>query len=156
RLARKRISHRDAWESIRDYLAERRSATFEAGLHKLARINLATFYTRLKSHLAIHGASPASHEAHQQDGFVHPLKQTREQFYNRLSESTARLYQEYEERVAESRHDSNQAALHRVRLVAKRLRYLVEVTREVEVAGCGEALAWLRRLQQHLGDWHDR
>src|SRR5881296_1043925 len=45
--------------------------------------------------------------------------------------------------------------VHGVRIAAKRLRYLIEVFEEFKVAGSAEALAWLRCLQQHLGDWHD-
>ena len=47
------------------------------------------------------------------------------------------------------------STLHGVRIATKRLRYLVEVVDEFEVPGSGESLAWLRGLQQHLGDWHD-
>ena len=42
-----------------------------------------------------------------------------------------------------------------MRIAAKRVRYLVEVLSEFDVAGSAEVLDWLRKLQQHLGDWHD-
>jgi hypothetical protein len=35
------------------------------------------------------------------------------------------------------------------------MRYLIEVIHELEVAGSEQALACLRHLQQHLGDWND-
>jgi CHAD domain-containing protein len=42
-----------------------------------------------------------------------------------------------------------------VRIAAKRVRYLIEVIREFNVAGAARTLARLRALQQLLGDWHD-
>lgn len=42
-----------------------------------------------------------------------------------------------------------------MRIGAKKVRYLIEVIHQLEVFGSENALAILRHLQQHLGDWHD-
>jgi len=45
--------------------------------------------------------------------------------------------------------------IHGVRIAAKQLRYLLEVAHEFDVAGSQATLAWLRKLRQYLGNWHD-
>lgn len=46
-------------------------------------------------------------------------------------------------------------SLHAVRIAAKRVRYLIEVIRELNVTETDHILAQLRHLQECLGDWHD-
>ncbi|MGH9784843.1 MAG: CHAD domain-containing protein, partial [Terriglobia bacterium] len=76
-------------------------------------------------------------------------------FSRRVAESLQRLWQEFETQVLESHREPDPSKLHGVRIASKRLRYLMEVVAELEVEGSGAALGWLKRLQQHLGDWHD-
>jgi CHAD domain-containing protein len=47
------------------------------------------------------------------------------------------------------------AAIHRVRIEGKRLRYLLEPLRGVGEAGADDAVKALKRFQDLLGDWHD-
>jgi CHAD domain-containing protein len=72
-----------------------------------------------------------------------------------MAKSLEPVWTAFESQVTESRDNPCPAALHAARLAAKRLRYLLEVVHEFRVPGCADQLAWLRRLQQHLGDWHD-
>jgi len=65
------------------------------------------------------------------------------------------VWRDFETKAAESHRDERALALHAVRIAAKRLRYLTEVMREFDVPGSDQALVWLRKLQQRLGDWHD-
>ena len=65
------------------------------------------------------------------------------------------VWQAFEAQVAESHRDSQSSMIHGVRIAAKRLRYLVEVLHECGAAGSAETLAWLRGLQELLGNWHD-
>jgi CHAD domain-containing protein len=154
-LAGRRTSHRATWEAVQQYLVERREAMFEEGLGKLSKLNVATLYVRLKNHLSTNGTTPPPDRTALEDVFAHPQVLTPEEFYARLGESLAELGEAYETRVAESQQNSSQPALHRVRIAAKRLRYLIEVMHELEFPGSAEALAWLRKLQRHLGEWHD-
>jgi CHAD domain-containing protein len=154
-LARKANSRRDVWEAVRGYLDRRRAATFEEGLRKLGKLNLATLYVRLKNQLATDDARPGVHTNGSGDVSADPEQQSRERLEVRLGELLAAVWQVYETRVSESERDPSQTVLHAVRIAAKRLRYLIEVMHEVDITGSAEALVWLRRLQQHLGDWHD-
>ncbi|MBI2963458.1 MAG: CHAD domain-containing protein [Deltaproteobacteria bacterium] len=46
--------------------------------------------------------------------------------------------------------------VHALRIATKRLRYRVELARELDPQGAEPVLEWTRRLQKDLGDWHDR
>jgi CHAD domain-containing protein len=48
------------------------------------------------------------------------------------------------------------ATVHALRIATKRLRYRVEVARELDEVGAEAVLQWARRAQQALGEWHDR
>jgi CHAD domain-containing protein len=154
-LARKANSRRDVWEGVKGYLDRRRAVTFEEGLRKLGKLNLATLYVRLKNQLATNDARSGAHTNGSGDVSADPEQQSREGFEARLGQSLAVVWQVYETRVSESERDPSRPVLHAVRIAAKRLRYLIEVMHEVDITGSAEALVWLRRLQQHLGDWHD-
>ncbi|HXG95075.1 MAG TPA: CHAD domain-containing protein [Blastocatellia bacterium] len=47
------------------------------------------------------------------------------------------------------------AELHQLRIAAKRVRYLLEVVTEMGYGDATRALAWLKTLQDRIGDWHD-
>lgn len=152
-LSRKRTARREAWETIGEYLKASRSARLEKSLRKLAKANLSAIYVRLKEHLPSgENADPASvHSAH--NGVGQPL--TGEQFYERIGEALQTVWTDLEQEIAQSRHEHSPAVLHRTRIAAKRVRYLIEVIQAFDVPGSKEALIWLRSLQTQLGDWHD-
>lgn len=152
-LLRKRTTRREAWESVRDYLRERRSQSYLKALRKLGKLNLASLYVSLKVHLAPNGTAPDFRQPGPLDPGTNDLAVG--QFYERVTEALASLWQDFETQITESLCDPKAPALHSVRISAKRLRYLIEVVREFNVPGSREALVWLRRLQRHLGDWHD-
>ena len=156
-LASKRRSSRETWEAIGKYLAERRSETFGKALRKLGKLNLAVAYVSLKERLEGNGA-PRAEDG--EDGTRSQLlpssrEYASESFHGRFRAALGKVWQAYEAQAGKSRRDADTSALHGVRIAAKRVRYLVEVIREFDVAGSAEVLTWLRKLQQHLGDWHD-
>lgn len=152
-LARKRTTHRAARRAIRQYLQTRRAGQFEKALRKLTRTNLSELYVRMKECLLGHAGpfradAGVNHHASGEETSV-------EQFYAHLGESLQAMWEALEEQMARSRRKPGATVLHRVRIAAKRLRYLVEVVHAFEVPGSAEALVWLRNLQKHLGNWHD-
>src|SRR5947208_5332738 len=156
-LGSKRRSSRETWEAIGKYLAERRSETFGKALRKLGKLNLAVAYVSLKERLEGNGA-PRAEDG--EDGTRSQLLPSSrecasESFHGRFRAALGKVWQAYEAQAGKSRRDADTSALHGVRIAAKRVRYLVEVIREFDVAGSAEVLTWLRKLQQHLGDWHD-
>jgi CHAD domain-containing protein len=152
-LARKRTARREAWEVIGEYLKELRAARLEKSLRKLAKANLSDIYIRLKEHLPAKGGSEYKDGITNSNGGRQDL--TLGQFYQRISDALSSAWAEFEKEVAQSRHDHSPAVLHRTRIAAKRVRYLIEVIQAFDVPGSKEALIWLRSLQGQLGDWHD-
>jgi CHAD domain-containing protein len=58
--------------------------------------------------------------------------------------------------LAAQSHPATEAAeLHQLRIAAKRVRYLFEIIAEMGYGDATRALAWLRTLQDRIGDWHD-
>jgi CHAD domain-containing protein len=154
RLASKRAAQREIWEAVRHYLRQRRADSFQRALRKLSKLNLAVFYVRLRELLGPNGTTPAPRHGHVQTVSVTELEPM--VFYDRLKESLDRVWGGFESQVELSHRDRRGPVLHGVRIAAKRLRYLLEVVHEFDAPGSGETLAWLRGLQQHLGEWHDR
>ncbi|MBZ5513385.1 MAG: CHAD domain-containing protein [Acidobacteriia bacterium] len=149
-LARKRTARRKIWEAVRHYLRERRAENFEKAVRKLSKINLAVFYVHLKDLLVPGGTGRATPQA---DRTPTPAA---EEFGTRVTQSLEGVWQRFEAQVSRSDQDSSASVIHAVRIAAKRLRYLIEVIHAFNVSGSGSTLAWLRSLQQHLGNWHDR
>jgi CHAD domain-containing protein len=151
-LASKRATRREIWEAVRHYLLQRRAKNFEKSARKLSRLNLAVFYVRLKDVLAPNDNDRPLHgDRHHQD----PRAQRSEEFHQRVSESLERVWRAFDAQVGQSHRDPQAGVIHAVRIAAKRLRYLIEVIHEFGVPGSKNALAWLRGLQEHLGNWHD-
>ena len=152
-LARKRTAHREAKKAIREYHLRRRPAIFEKALRKLARANLSEFYVRMKECLlGDEGPFAAGESFNHRSGAQTP---SAEQFYSQIAENLKARWEALEGQMARSRRKPEAAVLHRVRIAAKRLRYLVEVIHAFDVPGSPEVLIWLRNLQKHLGHWHD-
>jgi CHAD domain-containing protein len=149
-LARKRAARRPTWEAVRHYLLARRSQSFDKAMRKLSKINLAVFYVHLKDHLAPNGAGPHAHD----DDPAAAL--SLEEFHSRLAKSLEGVWQRFETQVAHSHQDASMAVIHGVRIAAKRFRYLTEVIHAFGAPGSDRTVAWLRSLQAHLGNWHDR
>jgi CHAD domain-containing protein len=119
-------------------------------MRKFGKINLAVFYVNLKDFLLHDKAHDhaAPHHAHGSSA-PHPT------FAKDLTDALESAWSNFEDHVAQSHRHSRPEVIHGARIATKRLRYLLEVFHEFGVAGSADALAWLRQLQKHLGDWHD-
>ncbi|HKS96653.1 MAG TPA: CHAD domain-containing protein [Terriglobia bacterium] len=153
-LAR-RTSRRETLEAVRDYLAERRTRSFERAQRKLSKANLPAAYIRLKEHLGWGSATRSNGHARTGDVRVLPEELAAEPFQKRVGIELARLWGDYEDQIEASHRDPEAPALHGARIAAKRLRYLVEVFDALGVGDSGDVLTWLRSLQARLGGWHD-
>ncbi|HEY7547254.1 MAG TPA: CHAD domain-containing protein, partial [Blastocatellia bacterium] len=72
--------------------------------------------------------------------------------------ATARLEQrlgEFQVLAAQAHPTTDPDELHQLRIAAKRLRYLLETISEMGFGSAAQALAWLRLLQDRIGEWHD-
>ena len=153
RLARRRSSHREAWTAVHQHLQERRTESFTRATRKLSRLNLAAFYMRTKSILDRLGAKANQGQVAQP--LAHPEGADLEPFPKRLAQVLVGVWSEFEKQVAASHSEPSATSIHAARIGAKRLRYLLEVVNQFGISGSSQSLGWLRRIQQHLGDWHD-
>ena len=154
-LHRRGLSHREVWDAFQDYLKDRRATSFRKALRRLSGLNLPGFYLSLKNHLENSTKSPATFSALSRDNHSSPGAASGEPMGTRIEEALQETWSELSGRVEQSREDTSAPVLHAVRIAAKRVRYLIEVIHELGDAGSEQALACLRQLQQHLGDWHD-
>jgi CHAD domain-containing protein len=149
-LGRKRSARREAWTAVQHFLLMRRSESFLRAMRKFGKINLAVLYVNLKEFL--HHDKAHDHSApHHPHGSVAPHSA----FATDLTNALESAWSGFEDHIAQSHRHSRPEVIHGARIATKRLRYLLEVFHEFGVAGSAEALAWLRQLQNHLGDWHD-
>ena len=156
---RKRAARRETWTAVEHYLLERRAEHFERALRKLSKVNLAVLYVHLRHFLSAEGSAslvrqPTDHALHAHHHGSGQALDERDS-YQRIGATLGRLHGAFRSQVELAERDPRGPVVHGVRIAAKRLRYLIEVFEELEVAGSAEALAWLRALQQHLGNWHD-
>jgi len=153
RLAKRRSSHREAWAAVHQHLQERRSESFSRATRKLSRLNLAVFYMRTKSILDRLAAQAG------QEQIAQPVARSSgavvEPFPVRLAQALSQVWSQFEKQVAASHSDPSATSVHAARIGAKRLRYVLEVVNHFGISGSAESRSWLRRIQQHLGDWHD-
>jgi CHAD domain-containing protein len=167
-LARKRATHREAWEAVHAYIEKRRPKTATRAHRKLTRLNLAEVYVRLRAELAVEmkSAAPTTHVITFPEqgmtesptltpGEAGPQAEPQVEMTSarRFADRLGELWQDFEGRAADSARDPR--ALHALRIAAKRLRYTIEVSADLQISGSAEALDWLRGLQGRLGDWHD-
>jgi CHAD domain-containing protein len=153
RLARHRCSDREAWTAVKEHLQKRRSESFARAIRKLSKVNLAVFYMRTKEILdRLRLAPDGDHVSHP---LVQPDGRPLEPFPARLAQALVGVWSEFEKQVAASHRETTVPSIHAARICAKRLRYLLEVVNQFGIPGSARVLAWLRRIQQHLGDWHD-
>jgi CHAD domain-containing protein len=153
RLARHRCSGREVWTAVKQHLQKRRSESFARAIRKLSKVNLAIFYMRAKEILdRLRLAPNRDHPSHP---LVQPDGRPLEPFPARLAQALGGVWSEFETQVAASHRETTAPSIHAARICAKRLRYLLEVVNQFGIPGSSRALAWLRKIQQHLGDWHD-
>lgn len=152
-LRRKRGAGREAWEAVKEYLIERRAEIIPKALRRMSKINLSAVCVQLKHHLAQDSLS--AQVAAPSRVVALPGEQESDLIHQRAAQSLIKLWNDFEAAVMNSHQTLHAPVIHRVRIAAKRLRYLTEVIDQFDVAGTVEVLKWLRGLQQELGDWHD-
>jgi len=139
----------DAWEILRQYLHSLRSRTAENTLKRLGRVNLAVPYLRVKRDFDLD--SNARHNGNARA----TASRNATLVYKRILRSLDGRWCEFAVAVEKSRSDPCEHVIHRMRIAAKRLRYLTEVMAKLHIEGSKEALAWLKSLQRTVGVWHD-
>jgi CHAD domain-containing protein len=72
-----------------------------------------------------------------------------------LENSVAAAYREWREGLTRAKSSADPFEIHAFRIQTKRLRYRIELLRDLGSASAKSALSSLRTLQDELGRWHD-
>ena len=153
-LTARRSSDAEVWQAVKQYLEECRVRHAPEALERFGRLNLASSYVKLKqdldskdlSHLV---ASNGDREKIKLDGGKDLINE-------RMAKSLDRRWHDFEAAVKKSRSDPREEVIHRMRIAAKRLRYLTEAMEKLHVDGSSEIVSWLQSFQRIIGQWHDR
>jgi CHAD domain-containing protein len=98
---------------------------------------------------------PTPNHDHGSQPLVQPDRPALEPFPVRLTQALAGAWGEFEKQVSASHLEMSAPSIHAARICAKRVRYLLEVANQFGIPGSSAALTWLKKIQEHLGDWHD-
>ena len=152
-VAHKPAAESDVWETVHEYLQDRKQQNTPEALKKFSHINIASSYTKWKC-----GTEPASNHQPSSGHSLHDLAAhapAKEILYQRIMHSLEEHWQAFEDAVEKSQRHPREEAIHSMRTAAKRLRYLMEVMKKLHIPGSEERLVWLRTLQEVIGRWHD-
>ncbi len=132
---------RHAWEKVRDFALKRREREMRRARRKLARRKLLTL-----AHCARRLAE-AAWSARDGAGAPDPMAM--------LTAAAGGGYAQWRQALARARQTLAAADIHAFRIESKRLRYRIELARDLGDEQAEPALAALRALQDGLGRWHD-
>jgi len=170
--ATQRGSRGKRFELLRKLLAERRARRMTVVQSYLRKLNL----SRIEARIGVGNAIPAAvgndvraaseepsegmvnDRAHLDSELKEPSRQPA--FDQRLValHTADRLEQrvaEFQVLAAQAHPSTHPVELHQLRIAAKRVRYLLEIVSEMRYGDATRAIAWLRSLQDRIGDWHD-
>ena len=163
--ARVRASARPQFELVKGALQNKRARRVAKVRARLKDIKIHQLAAKLGLTLPINNArvpDPATVETDSSPGGSREGGESHDSFAVTEQAIAARAANRLEQRMAEFQalaaqsHPATEAAeLHQLRIAAKRVRYLMEIVSEMGYGSATRALAWLRKLQDRIGDWHD-
>jgi len=136
----RRADEKQAWEMIRDLARKRRRVRMRRARRKLANRKLLS--------LAHRGEELIKR-------WVAPKGERNRDPFAAFASSVSEAYVKWREGLARARANQAAADLHAFRIQTKRLRYRVELARDLGSTTAQEALASLKAIQDELGRWHD-
>ena len=138
---------------IQEYLQGRRLQEAPMIVVKLGRSNLTVACARLRDDLGSDGLFRATAKGKSDNVTMDEEKDLLDQ---RITKSLDRLWRAFEDAADKSRRNPREHVVHRMRIAAKRLRYLTEAMEKLHIQGSAETVVWLRTFQKLVGRWHDR
>jgi CHAD domain-containing protein len=129
---------RQAWEFVRDYLAQKRAKEVARACKKLQRENIGGYAERVER--VVNQASAES---------AHTLLQ-------RLDDSVQEASIAWQSALARAQESRAADDLHAFRIATKVLRYRTELLYDVGAKPLKTRLKWLAKVQDAIGVWHDR
>jgi CHAD domain-containing protein len=157
--AGRRKAHREQFELVKALLQERRVRKATKVRKLLEGIDLDQMALKLGLSTSLSIEAPESNETEEQSEELSQTPGTLSVDESKVAGYAAeRLDQrlaEFQALVAQSHPTTDPSELHELRIAAKRMRYLLEIVSEMGYGDASRALAWLRTLQDRIGDWHD-
>ncbi|HEX5734651.1 MAG TPA: CHAD domain-containing protein [Blastocatellia bacterium] len=159
---------RQSFEHLKSILQKRRARRLAKARRYLKHVNLAEICSKLGLDAELWAPKKSAVEADQS-----PAQETQTEGPHaqtaaplpeiigeraialRAAERIEQRLSEFQLLAAQSHPTTNPAELHQLRIAAKRLRYLLELVSGMGYGDAVRALAWLRLLQDRIGDWHD-
>jgi len=132
----KSLRKRHAWELVRDSVQAARKNAIKRARNRLRKLPVLTLVHDART---MAGSAPASKE--------HNGTATRQ--------TIADAMKAWDDALATATESLNVADVHAFRIRNKRLRYRIEIARDLGRPGAADHLKWLVQLQDRLGKWHD-
>ncbi len=142
------LEERRAWETVRASVQERRVIEIRRARRKLANRRLFTLAQDV-ARLTAPGPEPDQGNAGADGAGGMGAADA-------LGKSISNAWQQWRDAMARAAETSDPCDLHAFRIESKRLRYRIELARDLGAAGCDLVLEFLRSLQDGLGQMHDR
>jgi CHAD domain-containing protein len=134
----KNPAHREAWEIIRSHLSAERTHHMTLSQSKIEKVSAETCKLLEK----LRGNLPETH--------------SRQELSKRVSESVQDALGKWKAALSQAETTRNPQDIHTFRIATKRLRYRVEALNKIEPETQESWLDFLKKLQESLGQWHDR
>ncbi len=129
----------DSWKLVAKYVAEKRSGEIARARGKLRKCDPADFSRRVRKLLEQLGEAKDSRK-----------------MAAALSASVETAWRQWHSALAQARKTRTTDDLHRFRIACKRLRYRIELLRDLGNKDTRPAIQWLKALQEAVGLWHDQ
>jgi len=130
-----------AWEMVRDRAVRKRERQMRRARRSLAKSTLFT---------------PAQDGKRLEDQILRQIDYADTDPRARLASSIAGAYERWRANLSRAGSSGDPADIHAFRIQTKRLRYRIELARDLGDRNTSAPLACLKRLQDRLGWWQDR
>jgi CHAD domain-containing protein len=130
--------HRGGWELVRSHLSAERTRHIARSQSKIEKLSAETrkLFEKLRGSL--------------------PETDSRQELSKRISQSVQDALGKWKTALSQAETTRNPQDIHTFRIATKRLRYRVEALNKIEPETQEAWLDFLKKLQESLGQWHDR
>ncbi|HST21216.1 MAG TPA: CHAD domain-containing protein [Blastocatellia bacterium] len=164
-VTRSRPAYRAQFELVKSIFQKRRAHRAEKARKYFEKIKVNSIAIELGLPIAqpvieaVADSAVESREAHEakqsdtgsQKSFAIDEQKVAAHVADRLEQRVAEFHT-----LAAQAHPATRAEeLHQLRIAAKRVRYLLEIISQMGYGDGTRAVAWLRNVQDRIGDWHD-
>ncbi len=153
-VTRSRPAYRAQFELVKSIFQKRRAHRAEKARKYFEKIKVDSIATELG--LAIAKPAIDAVEAKQTDtGSKKSFAIDEQRVAAHIADRLEQRVSEFHILAAQAHPATRAEELHQLRIAAKRVRYLLEIISQMGYGDGTRAVAWLRNIQDRIGDWHD-